>query len=300
MYYDYYGLRESSFRITPDPRLFYTGGERGLILNALLYAISNGEGIVKVVGEVGSGKTMLCRMLPEKLPPKIEVLYLANPRLTPDTILQAVALEMQLNLSPTANRFEILHALHTALLDKHANHKQVVLLVEEAQSMPLETLEEIRLLSNLETTTHKLLQIVLFGQPELDDNLSQTHIRQIKERITHSFYLKPLSKKDIAAYIDFRLRSVGYKGPPLFNQRAIKCLTKYSKGLLRRVNILADKAMLAAFAENTYFVRAKHIHQAAQDSGFTMDSQQTILLYFLVFLIVIGIIWFIGIEKLYV
>ena len=213
--------------------------------------------------------------------------------------MQAVALEMQLELPQHFNRLEILHALQTALLEKHAQHKQVVLLIEEAQSMPLETLEEIRLLSNLETTKHKLLQIVLFGQPELDQNLSQTHIRQIKERITHSFYLKPLSKKDIGAYIDFRLRSVGYKGAPLFNQQAIKYLTKYSKGLLRRINILADKAMLAAFAENTYFVKAKHIHQAAQDSGFIKDSQQTILLYFLVFLIIIGIVWFVGIEKLY-
>jgi len=299
MYYSYYGLSEPPFRITPDPRLFYIGGERGLILNALLYAINNGEGIIKVVGEVGSGKTMLCRMLPEELTSKVEILYLANPRLTPDTILQAVALEMQLNLPQNTNRLEILHALQTTLLEKHSQNKQVVLLIEEAQSMPLETLEEIRLLSNLETTTHKLLQIVLFGQPELDDNLSQTHIRQIKERITHSFYLKPLSKKDIAAYIDFRLRIVGYKGPPLFNKSAIKCLTKYSKGLLRRVNILADKAMLAAFAENTYFVKAKHIHQAAQDSGFIVDSQQTILLYFLIFLIVISIVWFVGIEKLY-
>lgn len=299
MYYDYYGLTEPPFRITPDPRLFYVGGERGLILKALLYAINNGEGIIKVVGEVGSGKTMLCRMLPEELPPKVEILYLANPRLTPETILQAVALEMQLKLPPHFNRLEILHALQTALLEKHAQHKQVVLLIEEAQSMPLDTLEEIRLLSNLETTKHKLLQIVLFGQPELDQNLSQTHIRQIKERITHSFYLKPLSKKDIGAYVDFRLRSVGYKGAPLFNQQAVKYLTKYSKGLLRRVNILADKAMLAAFAENTYFVNAKHIHQAAQDSGFIKDSQQTILLYFLVFLIVIGIAWFVGIDKLY-
>lgn len=292
MYYDYYGLKEPPFRITPDPRLFYIGGERGLILNALLYAINNGEGIIKVVGEVGSGKTMLCRMLPEELPPKIEVLYLANPRLTPDTILQAVALEMQLNLPHNTNRLEILHALQTTLLEKHAQNKQVVLLIEEAQSMPLETLEEIRLLSNLETTTHKLLQIVLFGQPELDDNLSQTHIRQIKERITHSFYLKPLSKKDIAAYIDFRLRIVGYKGPPLFNQRAIKCLTKHSKGLLRRINILADKAMLAAFAENTYFIKAKHVYQAAQDSGFIKNKQQIILLNILLLLIFIGILEF--------
>jgi MSHA biogenesis protein MshM len=299
MYYSYYGLRELPFRITPDPRLFYVGGERGLILNALLYAINNGEGIIKVVGEVGSGKTMLCRMLPEKLPPKIEILYLANPHLTPDNILQAVALEMQLNLPQTANRLEILHALQTTLLEKHAQNKQVILLIEEAQSMPLETLEEIRLLSNLETTKHKLLQIVLFGQPELDQNLSQTHIRQIKERITHSFYLKPLSKKDVATYIDFRLRSVGYKGAPLFNQRAIKHLTKYSKGLLRRVNILADKAMLAAFAENTYFIKAKHVHQAAQDSGFTINSQQAILLYFIMFLIIIGILWWFGIERLY-
>lgn len=298
MYYNYYGLSEPPFRITPDTRLFYAGGERGLILNALLYAINNGEGIIKVVGEVGSGKTMLCRMLPEELPPKIEILYLANPHLTPDNILQAVALEMQLELPPNSNRLEILHLLQTALLEKHSKNRQVVLLVEEAQSMPLETLEEIRLLSNLETTTCKLLQIVLFGQPELDQNLAQKHIRQIRERITHSFYLKPLSKKDIGAYIDFRLRSVGYKGPPLFNRRAINQLARYSKGLLRRINILADKAMLAAFAANTYFVTAKHVRQAAQDSGFTMDYQQTILLYFLIFLITIGVIW-IGLEQFY-
>ncbi len=272
MYLEHFGLNAPPFKITPDPQLFYTGGERGLVLEALVYALLQGEGMVKVVGEVGSGKTMLCRMLPEKLPNRVEILYLANPRLTPDTILQAIALEMRLPIAqqqePKPNHLQVMQALHEALLEKHAKNQQVVLLIEEAQGMPLDTLEEIRLLSNLETTRHKLLQIVLFGQPELEQNLANQSIRQLRERITHSFYLTPLSRSGVAEYLNFRMRAVGYRGPSVFAPAAIKQLHRHAQGLLRRTNILADKALLAAFSDNTHQILAKHVRRAVQDSGF--------------------------------
>ena len=268
MYYEHFGLNYPPFKITPDTQLFYAGGKRGLVLDALVYAIAHGEGIVKVVGEVGSGKTMLCRMLEKKLPKHIEVVYLANPSLPPDMILHAIALEMRLPVTSQNNRLQVMYALHTKLLEKHANNQQVVIFIEEAQGMPLETLEEIRLLSNLETTRNKLLQIVLFGQPELDTNLLATFMRQLKERITHSFYLEALSKKNIRDYLSFRMNAVGYRGPPVFSPAATRMLTKVSKGLIRRVNILADKSLLAAFADNVHIVSTKHVQLAIRDSGF--------------------------------
>lgn len=267
MYYEYFGLKYPPFKITPDTQLFFAGGNRGLVLNALLYAIQSGEGIIKVVGEVGSGKTMLCRMLQEQLQSHVEIVYLLNPRVNPEKILHAVALELHLPISLQTDRLEVMQRLHATLLEKHVDNKQVVVFIEEAQEMPLETLEEIRLLSNLETSRSKLLQIVLFGQPELDQNLTVAHIRQLRERITHSFYLSPLTQKEINEYVMFRLHSVGYRGIPIFTNEALRLLTQVSKGLLRRVNILADKALLAAFADNVYQVTAKHVALAAKDSG---------------------------------
>jgi type II secretory pathway predicted ATPase ExeA len=275
MYYDHFGLKYPPFKITPDTQLFYSGGKRGLVLEALVYAIENGEGIVKVVGEVGSGKTMLCRMLGEKLPKRIEVVYIMNPRLPPDMILHAIALEMRLPITPQENRLQVMQTLQTRLLEKHAQNQQVVVFIEEAQEMPLETLEEIRLISNLETTRHKLLQIVLFGQPELENNLSAPNIRQLKERITHSFYLEALTRQEISEYLRFRMHAVGYRGPPIFSSSAVRLLTRVSKGLVRRVNILADKALLAAFANGVHIIRPKHIRLAARDSGFTYRRLST-------------------------
>jgi type II secretory pathway predicted ATPase ExeA len=207
-------------------------------------------------------------MLQEKLLQHVEIVYLLNPRLSPDKILHAVALELQLPITPQTDRLEVMQRLQSTLLEKHAANKQVVVFIEEAQEMPLETLEEIRLLSNLETSRSKLLQIVLFGQPELDHNLAVLHIRQLRERITHSFYLSPLSRKEISEYIYFRMQAVGYRGPPVFTPEAVRLITKVSNGLLRRVNILADKSLLAAFASNMHQVTAKHVTLAAKDSGF--------------------------------
>ncbi|HEY3326088.1 MAG TPA: AAA family ATPase [Novimethylophilus sp.] len=272
MYYAHFGLKQPPFKITPNTEFFFSGGNRGAVLDALVYAITSGEGIVKVVGEVGSGKTMLCRMLESMLPENVERVYLANPSVAPEDILHAIAFELQLDLPQDADRLQVMQALQKHLIERHSQGRQVVIFVEEAQGMPLTTLEEIRLLSNLETKHDKLLQIVLFGQPELDANLNQQHIRQLKERITHSFNLGPLADHDIGDYLIYRLRTAGYFGPPLFTKSAVKGMAKASQGLVRRINILADKAMLAAFAENTYIISPKHINVAIKDSEFGMED----------------------------
>lgn len=272
MYYDYFGLKQAPFKITPDPSMFFPGGDRGAVLEALMYAITQGEGIVKVVGEVGTGKTMLCRMLEVELPDNVEVVYLANPSLSPENILHAIAFELKLNVSETDNRLKVMNELQNYLLERHANNKQIVVFVEEAQGMPIATLEEIRLLSNLETSQYKLLQIVLFGQPELDQMISRKEIRQLKERITYSFQLMPFEKDDVKDYLNSRLRVCGYRSSDVFSASAVKAISKYSRGLLRRINILADKALLAAYAGNTHKVTSAHVKIAARDSEFIVKK----------------------------
>jgi type II secretory pathway predicted ATPase ExeA len=268
MYYKHFGLTQPPFRITPDTDFFFEGGNRGAILEALIYAVTQGEGIVKVVGEVGSGKTMLCRVLQSRLPGSVETVYLANPSVSPEEILHAIAFELQLPLPRDAGRLEVMHALNEYLLARHEEGRQVVVFVEESQSMPIGTLEEIRLLSNLETRRHKLLQIILFGQPELDDNLCKPEIRQLRERITHSFNLAPLTAEEVREYLSFRLRAAGYHGPDLFSERVIRHIWRITGGLTRRINIVADKALLAAYAANTHNVSLRHVRAAAADSEF--------------------------------
>tara|TARA_R110002072_G_scaffold5527_1_gene35293 strand:- start:14500 stop:16083 length:1584 start_codon:yes stop_codon:yes gene_type:complete len=268
MYEEHFGLERPPFKITPDTSLFFDGGKRREILAALLYTVQRGEGIVKLVGEVGSGKTMLCRMLQKELPQSVEIIYIANPSISAEDILFVIAHELELPVSKQDSKHQVVHLLQDYLVQQHMKNKQVVLFVEEAQGMPLETLEEIRLLSNLETDQYKLLQIILFGQPELDTNLALKSIRQLRERITHAFELKPLSEVEIYQYLNFRMREVGYKGPELVTLPLAKTIERYSGGLLRRINIMADKILLSAYAENTHTLTKKHVLEAAHDNGF--------------------------------
>ncbi len=269
MYEAHFGFDRSPFKITPDTSLFYTGGHRGDILGALIYAVHRGEGMIKVVGEVGSGKTMLCRMLQLELPDNVEIIYIANPSVSPQDILFVIADELKFDIARDASKHELVSMLQNYLLQKHGEGKQVVLFIEEAQGMPLETLEEIRLLSNLETDRHKLLQIILFGQPELDQNLASKSIRQLRERITHDFHLAPLNADEVHNYLDFRMREVGYSGPELVNEKLAQKIALYSEGLLRRINILADKMLLSAYADGTHDLTQKHLDDAVRDSGFS-------------------------------
>ncbi len=267
MYLAHFGLSEAPFRITPHTDFFFDGADRGTTLDALVYAVLHDEGIVKVSGEVGSGKTMLCRVLLERLPAQVETVYLANPSLTRDELLRSIADELGIALGSEAGRVPM-RVLFEHLIGLYANGQRVVILIDEAHAMPDETLEQVRLLSNLESTRHKLLQMVLFGQPELDAALAKDSMRQLKDRITHSFRMRPLTEAETRTYVSFRMRAAGYRGPDVFSPRAISMIAAASTGLSRRINILADKALLAAFAEGGHAVGEGEVRAAIRDSEF--------------------------------
>jgi type II secretory pathway predicted ATPase ExeA len=265
MYLEHFGLTEPPFKITPVTDFFFSGANRGEILDALIYAIRDSEGIIKVSGEVGSGKTMLCRMLLDRLPSNIKAIYLANPSMSRDELLYAIADRLDLNLEGKRVNV-ILQTLQNQLEAMYERGERCVVLVDEAHAMPLDTLEELRLLYNLQVGKHKLIQIVLFGQPELDEKLDQSNMRQLKDRIVHHFSIQPISRKVVDDYLMFRMRAAGYKGPDVFSAAAVLLIGKASQGLMRRVNILADKALLAAFVENTHKIEARHVQAAIRDS----------------------------------
>ncbi|MDP1645125.1 MAG: AAA family ATPase [Thiobacillus sp.] len=265
MYLDYFGLKEAPFRITPNTEYWHAGGQRGEMLAALLYAIGQGEGIIKVVGEVGSGKTMLCRKLVAQLPDSVDSVYLGNPTLSPDDMLAAILADLGSD-TPENGRQARLAQLNATLLARHQEGRRVVVFVEEAQGIALDSLEFLRLLTNLETATDKLLQIVLFGQPELDVQLADPRIRQLKDRITLSLNLSPLAQAEIADYLRARLAVAGYRGPDLFPAALITRMTQLSGGLSRRINVLADKTLLAAYAGQTHTLTPAHLEAAAGDA----------------------------------
>ena len=265
MYLEHFGLAEPPFRITPVTVFFFSGANRGEILDALIYSLSEAEGIVKVSGEVGSGKTMLCRMLLERLPDHVETIYLANPSLSREEMLYAIADGLGLNIEGERVGI-IMQNIQNKLEEKAREGKRIVVLVDEAHAMPPETLEELRLLYNLQVGDNKLLQIVLFGQPELDAKLSQPNMRQLKDRIVHHFHMQPLSRHILESYLMFRMRAAGYHGPNIFSPGALKLLANASNGLMRRVNVLADKSLLAAFVEDTYYIKPQHVQAALRDS----------------------------------
>jgi len=267
LYLEHFGLAEPPFRITPHTDFFFDGADRGATLEALIYAILHDEGIVKLSGEVGSGKTMLCRVLMERLPPHVETIYLATPSLARDEILHAIADDLELRL--THERTTVaLRELQEHLIRLYGAGRRVVVLIDEAHVMPEETLEQVRLLSNLESNRHKLMQLVLFGQPELDATLAKPSLRQLRDRITHAFRMRPLAEPEVAKYVSFRMRAAGYRGPDVFAPGALARVARASGGLTRRINILADKSLLAAFTQNVHAVTERHVRAAIADSEF--------------------------------
>ena len=267
LYLSHFGLREAPFKITPTAEFFYHGGKRGDILHALLYAVKVGEGIMMVTGEVGSGKTMMLRTMAESLPGEADLIYIANPSLSGREILFHICEELDLKVSD--DRHDTVRSLQNYLVERHAEGRRVVAFIDEAQAMPDESLEEIRLLSNLETSREKLLQIILFGQPELDDKLSRQNMRQLRERITVNFKLEALTRADVREYIATRLRAAGHEGGPLFSDEACNFIYGISQGLSRRVNVLADKAMLSAYERGALAVSVADAKRAAEDVKFT-------------------------------
>lgn len=267
LYLSHFGLREAPFKITPTTEFFYGGGRRREILHALEYAITGvGEGIMMVTGEVGSGKTMLLRTLSERLPPHVEIVYIANPGLSGRAILYNICEELEMRID--VERPDAVRRLQEYLVERHQRGRKVLALIDEAQAMPDESLEEIRLLSNLETGRDKLLQIIMFGQPELLDKLKRQNMRQLRERITVSLHLEPFGRDDIREYISTRLHAAGYSGRDLFDRTGYHMLAAVSQGLSRRINVLADKALLSAFERGSDRVLYEDVERAVKDAKY--------------------------------
>jgi MSHA biogenesis protein MshM len=264
MYEQYYGLSEKPFSLTPDTDFFYQSFTHQEALNVLLVAIKSGDGFIKVTGEVGTGKTLLCRKLLDALDTQYNTVYIPNPYMSCNALLDAVVTEM--GISDKLDNENYLACINQYLLDSARQSKTTVIILDEAQSLPEESLEAIRLLSNLETEKSKLVQIILFGQPELDNKLAQSNIRQLQQRIMHAYELKPLNQSSINAYLQHRIRSAGYTGSELFDTAAQNLLFKISHGVPRVINVLCNKAMMLSYASGEFHVNKKHIEAAALDS----------------------------------
>jgi MSHA biogenesis protein MshM len=267
MYHNHFALREPPFGLTPDTSFAFACTPHQEALNTLLIATANGEGFMKVTGEVGTGKTLLCRRFLMQLDADTVSAYIPNPLLDPHGLLLALAEELHVPFShDTDNEHALQKILNHALLNYARAGKRVIVCLDEAQAMPLETLESLRLLSNLETEKRKLLQVVLFGQPELDEKLRHHAVRQLQQRITFEYHLSPLSRREVDFYVSHRLRVAGYMGDRLFKASALQALYRASRGIPRLINVLAHKAMLAAYGEGLHYISATHVRKAANDT----------------------------------
>jgi MSHA biogenesis protein MshM len=266
MYRTHFGLREPPFGLTPDTAFAFACTPHQEALNVLLVAIENGEGFIKIVGEVGMGKTLLCRRFLATLGSGFVTAYFPNPMLEPRGLLLALAEELRVPVDRDADQHGLIKTLNHALLDFARAGKKVVVCLDEAQAIPAETLEALRLLSNLETEKRKLLLVVMFGQPELNVNLSRPDVRQLLQRITFHYDLAALSRAETEYYVAHRLQVAGYVGDRLFRRGATDVLYRASRGVPRLINVVAHKAMLAAYGEGVHYVSARHVRRAAKDT----------------------------------
>ena len=264
MYEQYYGLKEKPFSLTPDTDFFYRSVTHQEALNVLLVAIKSGDGFIKVTGEVGTGKTLLCRKLLDALDEQYNTVYIPNPYMSSNALLDAVLAEM--DISGNLKNDNHLFCINQYLIEAADNGKMTVIILDEAQSLSNESLEVIRLLSNLETRKKKLVQIILFGQPELDERLSETSVRQLRQRIMHAYKLQPLNESSVKSYIHHRMIAAGYRGPEIFDDKAKVLLFKISQGVPRVINILGNKAMMQSYASGDFYIGKKQINTAAIDS----------------------------------
>jgi len=266
IYLSHFGLREPPFGITPDTSFFYSCASSQEALNTLLVAVANGEGFIKITGEVGTGKTLLCRKFLATLDDNWVSAYVPNPDLEPKTLLLALAEELGVKLDSGLDQHHLLKGLNLALLDFARQKKRVVVCLDETQAMPLESLEALRLLTNLETEKRKLVQVILFGQPELDERLAHASIRQLRQRITFQHHMGTLTRDETEHYLDYRLAIAGYSGDAVFAKAAAKAIYRASRGVPRLINILANKALMLTYGEGTRKVTARHAREASVDT----------------------------------
>ena len=264
MYTEFFGLNEKPFAITPDPRYLYMSARHTDALAHLLYGISESGGFIQLTGEVGTGKTTLIRSVLEQLPAKADIALILSPQLT--TIEFLATIVQELRCQPPAERTvkAYIDVLNAHLMQAHAEGRRVVLIVDEAQTLSPELLEQVRLLTNLETSKQKLLQIILIGQPELRELLDQVEMRQIAQRVTGRYHLEPLTKEDTRAYVSHRLRVAGAQSD-VFTKSAIQALYKRARGIPRLINVIADRALLAAYTRDRRSVDARLVSAAAAE-----------------------------------
>ncbi len=287
MYLQHFGLREPPFSLTPDTSFFFACASYQEGLNTLLVAARTGEGFIKIVGEVGNGKTLLCRKFLTTLnsdrrttteigtqdggasgrhAAKFITAYIPNPYLEPRSLLLALAEEFRIEVDHSADQHHLLKELTRTLLNFAREGKRVVVCLDEAQAMPLESLEVLRLLTNLETEKRKLMQVVLFGQPELDERLKQNSVRQLRQRISFQYELNGLQRDEMDRYLRHRLAVAGYQGETLFALSAVGLMHRVTHGTPRLANIIAHKALMLAYAEGRQQVHARHVRRAAADT----------------------------------
>lgn len=266
MYLSHFGLTELPFSITPDTQFVYSAASHQEALNTLLLAVGGGEGFVKITGEVGTGKTLLCRRFLSTLGAEYVAAYVPNPQFDARTLLLEIAEELGAAGADDGNNVHTIKRINSRLLELADQGKTAVLCIDEAQTMPVPTLEALRMISNLETEKRKLVQIVLFGQPELDSRLEDPSVRQLRQRIVFHYRMPGLQRRELGEYVDHRLRVAGYHGGRLFTAFARRALYRHSDGMPRLVNILSHKAMLAAFGEGSEDVRLRHVRAAARDT----------------------------------
>lgn len=296
MYETFYGLRENPFNVTPNPEYIYLGENHREALAQLLYGVKERKGFIVITGEVGTGKTTLIRYLLDKMNgDHTKTAFLFNPKLAVDDFIQYILKDLGVRVQGKT-KGEHLHNLHRYLLHAYQRDERVILIVDEAQGLKPELLEEIRLLSNLETSKSKLLQIVLLGQPELDKTLSQPGFRQLRQRINLRYHLPPLSEKETREYIGKRLRIAGAK-EPIFTEKAIKQIYLKSGGIPRLINILCDNALLNGYALDQKRVNERSVKEVAKDLYLKKKSRRIWILVFISVFIGIGIALFIYLQK---
>jgi len=264
VYNDFYGFLESPFNLTPDPRFLFFSDKHREAFHHVLFGIRERKGFIQLTGEVGAGKTTVCRALLAELGEGYQTALILNPMVSGTQLIRSILTELGLE-PPRTDRTAYLEVLNKFLLEQAEAGRDVVLLVDEAQDLTPELLEQVRLLSNLETDRRKLIQIVLIGQPELRDKLNARSLRQLRQRITVRYHLKPLDLDETERYISHRLLVAGADGRPKFSRGAVRAVHRYARGVPRLINAVCDKALLYGYVNATYELKSRAIRQAIRE-----------------------------------
>jgi MSHA biogenesis protein MshM len=296
MYLYHFGLKELPFTLTPNTSYFFGLPSHKEALQVLKTALQTGEGFIKVTGEVGTGKTLICRKLLNELPDHFGLAYLPNPNLSPDELRREVAAELGVKIDGDVNQQEFTRLIHERLIQINRANKSVVLIIDEAQALPNESIEALRLFTNLETESRKLIHVVLFGQPELNEKLNLPELRQLKQRITFSYELKAMDLDQLKQYVKHRMAVAGFKGGEAFSDRCCKKLYKATRGTPRLVNVLCHKALMLAYGEGKSHVSHHHVVLAIKDTEATFVSSHKLLWLSCALLVVVAMV---GVGSFY-